>query len=59
MKEMETISEVSVTRSKAKASTEEMIDTSIEEQELLSTKGRKTNKVIREQDAAREKVAGK
>ena len=58
-KEMETISEGSVTRSKAKASTEEMTDTSIEEQESLPRKGRKTNKVIREQEAAREKAAGK
>ena len=58
-KEMETISEGSVTRSKGKASTEEMTDTSIEEQEPLSRKGRKTNKVIREQEAAREKAAGK
>ena len=58
-KEMETISEGSVTRSKEKASTEEMIDTSIEEQEPLSRKGRKTNKVIREQEATREKAAGK
>ena len=56
---METFSEGSVTRSKAKASTEEMTDISIEEQEPLSRKGRKTNKVIREQEAAREKAAGK
>ena len=38
---------------------EEITDTSIEEQEPLSRKGRKSNKVIREQEVAREKAAGK
>ena len=52
-------SEGSITRSRAKFSTEEQTDTSVEEQEPLSRKGRKTNKVIREQEAAREKAAGK
>ena len=47
-KYMETISEGSVTRSKAKASTEEITETSTEEQEPLSRKGRKSNKAIRE-----------
>ena len=36
-----------------------MTDTSIEEQESIPRKGRKTNKTIREQEAAREKAAGK
>ena len=58
-KEMETTSEGSINRSKEKASTKDMTDTSIEEQEPLSRKGRKTNKVIREQEEAREKAAGK
>ena len=52
-------SEGSVTRSKAKASSEESTDNSTEEQEPLSRKGRKTNRIIREQEAAREKAAGK
>ena len=52
-------SEGSVTRSKAKASSEVTTDTSAEEQEPLSRKGRKSNKAIREQEAAREKAAGK
>ena len=56
---MEATSVGSITRSKAKASTEEMTDTSIEEQESIPRKGRKTNKIIREQEAAREKAAGK
>ena len=43
-----TISEGSTTRSRAKASSEEITDTSIEDQEPLSRKGRKTNKIIRE-----------
>ena len=38
---------------------EEITDTSIEEQEPLSRKGRKSNKVIGEHEAAREKAAGK
>ena len=56
---METFSEGSVTRSKAKSIREEMTDSSIEEQESLPRKGRKNNKAIREQEAAREKAAGK
>ena len=52
-------SEGSVTRSREKASSEETTDTSAEEQEPLSRKGRKSNKAIREQEAAREKAAGK
>ena len=51
--------EVSVTRSREKVSSEEITDTSVEEQEPLPRKGRKSNKAIREQEAAREKVAGK
>ena len=51
--------EGSVTRSRAKASSEDITDTSVEEQEPSSWKGRKSNKVIREQEAAREKAAGK
>ena len=58
-KDMEMISEGSVTRSKAKPSTEEITDTSMEEQESIPRKGRKSNKIIREQEAAREKAAGK
>ena len=58
-KESEQISEGSITRSKAKVSSEEITDTSIEEQEPLSRKGRKSNKALREQEAAREKAAGK
>ena len=54
-----TISEGSITRSRAKVSSKETTNTSVEEQEPLSRKGRKSNKVIREQEAAREKVAGK
>ena len=53
------ISEGSVTRSRAKVSSEEITDTSIEEQEPLSRKGRKSNKALREQEASREKAAGK
>ena len=52
-------SEGSITRSREKVSTEEQTDTSVEEQEPLSRKGRKTNKAIREHEAAREKAAGK
>ena len=52
-------SEGSITRSRARLGAEETTDTSVEEQEPLSRKGRKTNKTIREQEAAREKVAGK
>ena len=52
-------SEGSVTRSRAKACSEEATDTSAEEREPLSRKGRKSNKAIREQEAAREKAAGK
>ena len=52
-KEAVTNSEGSVTRSRAKACTEEATDTSTEEQEPLSRKGRKSNKSIREQEAAR------
>ena len=51
--------EGSVTRSRAKASSEDITETSVEEQEPSSRKGRKSNKVIREQEAAREKAAGK
>ena len=51
--------EGSVTRSKAKASSKDITDTSVEEQETASWKGRKSNKIIREQEAAREKAAGK
>ena len=51
--------EGSVTRSRAKASSEDITDTSVEEQEPLSRKGRKSNKIIREQEAAREKAARK
>ena len=58
-KDKATTSEGSITRSRARLSTEEHTDTSVEEQEPLSRKGRKTNKVIREQEAAREKAAGK
>ena len=53
------IFEGSITRSREKSSSEEIIDTSIEEQEPLSRKGRKSNKAIREQEAAREKAVGK
>ena len=49
----------SVTRSREKSSSKETTDTSVEEQEPLSRKGRKSNKAIREQEAAREKAAGK
>ena len=52
-------SEGSITRARERASTEEATDTSIEEQEPLSRKGRKSNKIIREQEAAREKAAEK
>ena len=58
-KEVVANSEGSVTRLREKACSEEVIDTSTEEQEPLSKKGRKSNKAIREQEAAREKVAGK
>ena len=58
-KEPVTMSEGSITRSRAKVSSEEITDTSAEEQEPLSRKGRKSNKIIREQEAAREKAAGK
>ena len=51
--------EGSVTRSRAKASSEDITDTSVEEHESSSRKGRKSNKVIREQEAAREKATGK
>ena len=54
-----TIFEGSVTRLRAKVSSKEITDTSVEEQEPLSRKGRKSNKVIREQEVAREKAAGK
>ena len=59
MKETTIKSEGSVTWSKAKASSEESTDNSTEEQEPLSRKGRKSNKIIREHEAAREKAAGK
>ena len=52
-------SEGSITRSRERIGTEETTDTSVEEQEPLSRKGRKTNKTIKEQEAAREKAAGK
>ena len=58
-KDKATTSEGSITRSRARTSTKENIDTSIEEQEPLSRKGRKSNKIIKEQEATREKVAGK
>ena len=54
-----TSSEGSITRSRTKASTEEIIDASTEEQEPLSRRGRKYNKDIREQEVAREKETGK
>ena len=46
-----------VTRSKAKAHTEETSKSIGEELEQTSRKGRKTNKVIREIEANREKAA--
>ena len=58
-KDPASISEGSVTISRAKASSEEITNTLVEEQEPLSRKGRKSNKAIREQEAAREKAAGK
>ena len=58
-KDIASKSEGSITRSRKKASSKEITDTSIEEQEPLSRKGRKSNKAIREQEAAREKAAGK
>ena len=58
-KEVVANSKGSVTRSREKACSEEAIDTSTEEQEPLSRKGRKSNKSIREQEAAREKATGK
>ena len=58
-KEAAANSEGSVTRSKAKACSEESTDNSVEEQEPHSRKGRKSNKTIREQEAAREKAVGK
>ena len=58
-KEAATNYEESVTRSREKACIEEAIETSTKEQEPLSRKGRKSNKVIREQEEAREKAAGK
>ena len=51
--------EGSIIRSRAKASSEDTTDNSVEEQEPTSKKGRKSNKIIREQEAAREKAAGK
>ena len=51
--------EGSITRSRAKASSEDTTDNSMEEPEPTSKKGRKSNKIIREEEAAREKVAGK
>ena len=52
-------SEGSNTRAGAKASAEEITDTYTEEQEPQSRKGRKSNRIIIEQEAAREKAAGK
>ena len=52
-------SEGLVTHSKAKACSEESTNNSVEEQEPLSRKGRNSNKIIREQEATREKAAGK
>ena len=52
-------SEESITRSREKTCTEESKDNSIEEQEPHSRKGRKSNKILREQEAAREKSGGK
>ena len=51
--------EGSVIGSRAKESSEDTTATSAEEREPLSRKGRKSNKVIREQEEAREKAAGK
>ena len=59
MKATKINSDGSVTRSKAKACSEESTDNSTEEQEPLSRKGRNSNKIIREQEATREKAAGK
>ena len=58
-KDLASKSEGSVTRSRAKESSEYITDTSVEEQEPLSRIGRKSNKAIREQEAAREKEVGK
>ena len=58
-KEAAANSEGSVTRSKEKSCSEESTDFSVEEQEPLSRKGRKSNKTIREQEVAREKAVGK
>ena len=58
-KELVTMSEGSITRLRAKVSSEEITDTSAEEQEPLFRKGRKSNKIIQEHEAAREKAAGK
>ena len=59
MKATTIISEGSVTQSKTKDCSEESTDNSTEEQEPLSRKGRKSNKIIREQEAGREKATGK
>ena len=58
-KEGTTNSEGSVTRSRAKESTEESTNNSNEEQEPQSRKGRKSNKILREQEATRVKAVGK
>ena len=57
-KEGTTNSKGSVTHSRAKSSFEETLENSNEEQEPQSRKGRNSNKTLREQEAAREKVAG-
>ena len=59
MKETTIILEGSVTQSKTKSCSKESIYNSTEEQEPLSRKGRKSNKIIREHEADREKAAGK
>ena len=58
-KETATNFEGLVIRSRAKACSEESTYISTEEHEPLSRKGRKSNKTIQEQEATREKAAGK
>ena len=58
-KEGTTNSEGPVTRSREKSCTEETTENSIEQQEPQSRKGRKSNKILREQEAAREKATRK
>ena len=52
-------SEGSNSQAGAKESAEEITNTSTEEQDPQSRKGRKSNRIIREQEAAREKAVGK